>query len=265
MLPILRCPRCAAVGSFSDHRALICDRCKLTIDRARGYFDLLDVAVRGEPAAPSTEQRLMESDLVARLYERVWRPGFVRLLAGRGAGAAVGGFAGELFIHKHALSIDDREGPWLDLSCGPGLFTRALAAAAPGALVIGLDIARAMLAVAAKRVKGYGNVVLIRGDAHRLPFPDGAFGGVNNAGAIHAYDDVEQVFREVWRVLKPGGIYVGSTFAEAPSLVGRLAARIAGIRRYDTGDLRAQVSRLGFSEYEELPLGGAVVFRARKP
>ena len=82
MLPILRCPRCAAVGSFSDHRALICDRCKLTIDRARGYFDLLDVAVRGEPAAPSTEQRLMESDLVARLYDRFWRPSFVRLFAG---------------------------------------------------------------------------------------------------------------------------------------------------------------------------------------
>ncbi|HVV81921.1 MAG TPA: methyltransferase domain-containing protein [Kofleriaceae bacterium] len=265
VLPILRCPRCAAVGSFTDHRALVCERCKLTIERERGYLDLLDVAMHGEPAAASTEQRLMESDLVARLYEGVWRPGFVRLLAGRGAGAAVGGFAGELFIHKHALSIDDRDGPWLDLSCGPGLFTRALAAAAPGALVIGLDIARAMLAVAARRAKGYGNIVLIRGDAHRLPFADGVIGGVNNSGALHAYDDVEQVFREIWRVLTPGGIYVGSTFAEAPSTVGKLAARIAGIRRYDPGDLRAQVSRLGFAEYEELRLGGAVVFRARKP
>ena len=52
--------------------------------------------------------------------------------------------------------------------------------------------------------------------------------------------------------------------AEAPSLIGRIAARVAGIRRYDPGDLRAQVSRLGFAEYEELRLGGAVVFRARK-
>lgn len=265
VLPIIRCPRCAAVGSFVEERDLTCGRCRLVVDRERGFLDLLDVAVRGEPAAPSTEQRLMESDLVARLYERVWRPGFVRVLAGRGAGAAVGGFAGELFIHKHALSIDDREGPWLDLSCGPGLFARALAASSPGALVVGLDIARAMLAVAAKRCKGYGNVVLVRGDAHRLPFADGAFGGINNAGALHAYDDVEQVFREVWRVLAPGGLYVGSTFAEAPSMFGKIAARVAGIRRYEAGDLRAQLSRLGFAEYEELPLGGAMVFRARKP
>lgn len=265
VLPILKCPRCGAAGSFDATRALACKRCDLAIDSTRGFYDLLDVATRGEPAATSSEQRLMESALVARVYERLWRPAFVRLFAGRGAAAGVGGFAGELFIHKNALSLDERQGPWLDLSCGPGLFTRALAASSPGALIVGLDIARAMLEVAAGRAKGYTNVVLVRGDAHQLPFVDGAFGGINNSGAIHAYDDAEQVFREIWRTLRPGGIYVGSTFAEAPHFTGRLAARIAGIRRYDPNELRAQLSRLGFAEYEELRLGGAFVFRARKP
>src|SRR5258706_531987 len=190
-----------------------------------GVIDLIDVA-SGEPTATTTEQRLMESDLVARMYDRLWRPTFVRMLAGRGAGAAVGGLSGELFIHKHSLALDDRPGPWLDLSCGPGAFVRALAAAAPGALVVGLDISRAMLEVAAERTRGYTNAVLVRGDAHSLPFVDGAFGGVNNAGALHAYDDPELVFREIRRVLRPGGVYVGSTFAEASSLVGRIAARL---------------------------------------
>ncbi len=265
VLPILRCPRCSGIGSFNASRGLACTRCGLTIVAERGFYDLLDIAHRGEPPANSTEQRLMESELVARAYERLWRPTFVRLLAGRGAGAAVGGFAGELFIHKHALGLDDHAGPWLDLSCGPGLFTRAIAASAPGALVVGLDISRAMLDLAAKRARGYGNVVLIRGDAHQLPFADSVLEGINNGGALHAYDDAEQVFREIWRTLRPGGVYVGSTFAEAPSLVGRLAARIAGIRRYDPGELRAQLSRLGFAEYEELRLGGAFVFKTRKP
>ena len=262
VVPILVCPSCQRAGSFTLGRTVRCP-CGVAVDASAGYLDLL--ATGAEPTATSSEQRLMESPVVARLYERVWRPTFVRVLAGRGAGASVGGFAGELFIHKGALALDHGAGPVLDLSCGPGLFTRALAAAAPGAVVVGLDIARAMLSMAAKRAKGYGNIVLIRGDAHRLPFADGAMGGVNNAGALHAYDDTEQVFREIWRVLRPGGIYVGSTFAEAPSLFGRIAARVAGIRRYDPGDLRAQVSRLGFAEYEELRLGGAVVFRARKP
>ena len=207
----------------------------------------------------------MESALVARVYERFWRPTFVRVLAGKGAGAGIGGFTGELFVHKHSLGLDEREGPWLDLSCGPGLFTRAMAAAAPGALVVGLDISRAMLEVAAKRTQGYGNITLVRGDAHSLPFIDGGFGGINNAGALHAYDDPEQVFREIWRVLRPGGIYVGSTFGEAPTLLGQWAARAAGIRRFEPSELRAWLGRVGFSEFEDLRLGAAFVFRAKKP
>jgi ubiquinone/menaquinone biosynthesis C-methylase UbiE len=266
VLPILSCPRCRTAEPFADLRHPRCKACGLEPQsHTKGVLDLIDVSVSGEPTAANTEQRLMESDLVARVYDRVWRPTFVRLLAGRGAGAAVGGLAGEVFIHKHSLSLDDRPGPWLDLSCGPGAFVRALAAAAPGALVVGLDISRAMLDVAAQRTGGYTNAVLVRADAHALPFVDGAFGGVNNAGALHAYDDPELVFREIRRVLRPGGLYVGSTFAEAPSLLGRLAARAAGIRRFETAELRAWLQRIGFADYEEVRLGGAFVFRVRRP
>jgi len=268
-LSLLRCPRCGASASIDladQGRALRCGRCGLAVaPHPSGFIDLLDVATHGEPQAVTPEQRFMESELGARLYERFWRPTFVRLLAGKGAGGGIGGLPGELFVHKHTLGLDERDGPWLDLSCGPGLFTRAIAAAAPGAVVIGLDISRAMLEVAARRNQGYGNVSLVRADAHSLPFIDESIGGINNAGALHAYDDPEQVFREIRRVLRPGGIYVGSTFAEAPTLVGRLAARAAGIRRFDPPELRAWLGRLGFSEFEELRLGAAFVFKAKKP
>ena len=66
-------------------------------------------------------------------------------------------------------------------------------------------------------------------------------------------------------VLRPGGIYVGSTFAEADSLLGRIAARAAGIRRFETSELRAWLQRIGFSDYEDVRLGGAFVFRVRRP
>lgn len=265
MLPILSCPRCRADAPFKELRRPRCRTCGLEPSTAvPGVLDLIDTSA-GEAPTVTTEQRLMESELVARLYDRFWRPSFVRLFAGKGAGAAVGGLAGELFIHKHGLGLDDRSGPWLDLSCGPGAFARALAAAAPGALVVGLDLSRAMLDVAAQRTAGYSNVVLVRADAHAMPFVDGAFAGVNNAGALHAYDDPELVFREVRRVIQPGGYFVGSTFAEAPSLLGRLAARAAGIRRFDPGELRTWLQRIGFADYEDVRLGGALVFRVRRP
>jgi SAM-dependent methyltransferase len=264
VLPILLCPRCHTDAPFNGLRTPRCRSCGLEPSLAHGVLELIDGRADEAPTV-TTEQRLMESELVARLYDRFWRPGFVRLFAGRGAGAAVGGLSGELFIHKHGLALEDRAGPWLDLSCGPGAFARALAAAAPGALIVGLDISRAMLEVAAQRTAGYSNVVLVRADAHALPFASGAFAGVNNAGALHAYDDPELVFREVRRVLAPGGHYVGSTFAEAPSLLGRLAARAAGIRRFEPAELRAWLQRIGFADYEDLRLGGALVFRVRRP
>lgn len=244
--------------------SLTCHRCDRRYPRAAaGYIDLLDVD--GERAPATAAQRFMESELVARIYERFWRPFMVRALAGPGAAGAAGGFAGELFIHKNALGVDDRAGPWLDLSCGPGLFTRAFAAAAPGQSIIGLDISRPMLEEAAKRTRAYPNVTLVRADAHDLPFADRQLGGVNNAGALHVYDDPDQVFREVFRVIRPGGVYVGSTFVDAARLTSRLASRLSGIRRYDPHELRAQLSRVGFAEYEEVRLGDGFVFKAKKP
>lgn len=261
---LLRCPVCRAEGIQGRGLSAVCRDCTRRFEFANGYFDFV-VDTGGERVASTAEQRLMESELVARIYERFWRPNFVRVVAGSGAGAAIGGFPGEFFIHKNCLAMDDRDGPWLDLSCGPGLFARAMAAADPGGLIVGLDISRAMLEVAARRAKGYANVMFVRGDAHLLPFADAAFGGVNNSGALHVYDDPEQVFGEIRRVLRPGGLYVGSTFSHSTSMVGKVAARLAGIRRFDPAELHAWLSRLGFAEYEEIRVGDSFIFKVRKP
>lgn len=262
---LLRCPSCRAVDLVRRGRQLDCRGCGRAYRDPGGYVDLLFGSARGESPVTTPEQRLMESELVARVYERFWRPAFVRLLAGSGAAGATGGFPGEFFIHKNALGLDERGGPWLDLSCGPGVFTRAMASAAPGDWVIGLDISRAMLDTAARRMHGYGNVGLVRADAHELPFADACMAGVNNAGALHVYDDPETVFNEIIRVLEPGGVYVGSTFAESRSPFSRMVARVAGIRRFDPPELRAWLSRIGFADYEEMRPGDALIFRVRKP
>ena len=263
LFALLRCPACETAGLDGTSRSVTCPSCQRRYDASGDFLDLLEPGM--EPTTHSTEQRLMESELVANLYERFWRPTFVRMIAGRGASGATGGFAGEFFILKNSLAMDDRDGPWLDLSCGPGLHTRAMAASAPGHTVVGLDLSRAMLEVAARRAKGYGNVAFVRADAHALPFADGCFGGVNNSGALHAYSDPEMVFREIMRVLRPGGVYVGSTFSEAGSFVGRMTARVAGIRRFDPLELRAWLSRIGLVDYEEINFRGSLIFRVRRP
>ena len=263
LFALLRCPACETSGLEGSSRSVTCPSCQRRFDAGGDFVDMLDPGFI--PSAQSAEQRFMESELVANLYERFWRPTFVRLVAGRGASGSTGGFAGEFFILKNSLAMEDREGPWLDLSCGPGLFTRAMAASAPGQTVVGLDISRAMLEVATRRAKGYGNVAFVRADAHALPFASGSFGGVNNSGALHVYSDLEMVFREVLRVLRPGGVYVGSTFAESRSLVGKVTSRVAGIRRFDPLELRGWLSRIGLVDYDEINFGGSLIFRVRRP
>jgi len=259
------CLECGGAGLEQGSRSLTCPSCRARYPEDSGHYDLLDIKNRGEPTPATAEQRLMESELVARLYDRTFRPAFVRLLGGRGAAKNAGGLAGEFFIYKNALGIEDRPGPWLDLSCGTGTLTRALAGAAPGDWVIGLDISRPMLEVAGSRLRGYGNTLLARADAHELPLADETIGGSIIASALHVYDDPERVFHELFRVLIPGGVFVGQAFHHKASMFHRLAGQIGGIRRFDPYELRGWLSRVGFVDYEEIRLGGSFIFRLRKP
>lgn len=89
----------------------------------------------------------------------------------------------------------------LDVGCGAG---RDLAwLAAQGARVVGGDLSVGMLAQA--RQHGAGR--LVRLDMRRLPFPDGAFGGVwCSASLLHLPKrDAPSALAEMHRVLAPRG------------------------------------------------------------
>src|SRR5207302_6312731 len=83
VMSILACPRCRASAPFSAARAPRCNACGFEPSPGPAHvLDLIDSG-GGEPTVATTEQRLMESELVARVYDRFWRPTFVRLLAGK--------------------------------------------------------------------------------------------------------------------------------------------------------------------------------------
>ncbi len=96
----------------------------------------------------------------------------------------------------------------LDLACGPGIVTEALAPDA--ALVVGLDITPVMLQRAAVRAAaaGIGNAGFALGDCTSLPFADSSFDAVVSRSAVHHFFEPAAVFREVSRVLRAGGAFV---------------------------------------------------------
>ena len=89
----------------------------------------------------------------------------------------------------------------LEIACGTGRFTAAMAAA--GASVTALDISPAMMRRAASRVDqaGHsGSVEFIRGDGARLPFGTGSFDAVVAMRFFHLTDTPQHYLQEMARV-----------------------------------------------------------------
>ncbi|MDA1101899.1 MAG: class I SAM-dependent methyltransferase [Proteobacteria bacterium] len=90
-------------------------------------------------------------------------------------------------------------GSYLDLACGSGNYTIALAR--KGYTLTGLDISRRMLTAARQKSRAAGWVL---GDGERQPFADRVFQGVVCILAIHHFHDLSVTFKECRRILCPG-------------------------------------------------------------
>ena len=128
----------------------------------------------------------------------------------------------------------------LDLCGGTGDLSVALAEGSkPPSLVACCDFSHPMLARAAPkflRAALDDRCFVIEGDALRLPFRDGSFGAVTVGFGVRNLADMHAGFREILRVLSPGGRLVVLEFSR-PS--GPVLKRIYGFY------LKAIVPRLG--------------------
>lgn len=93
----------------------------------------------------------------------------------------------------------------LDVACGTGDLSLTLFENGT-AKIIGLDFCRPMLDVAASKSMKLGcPLSYVEGDALNLPFPAGIFDAVTIAFGLRNLASTEVGFRELLRILKPGG------------------------------------------------------------
>lgn len=111
-----------------------------------------------------------------------------------------------------------RESPgeaFLDLACGTGNYTYALAAL--GGRWQGVDVSRTMLdkALARSNSASTAHPVAWRlGNALSLPFADGVFRGVSCTLATHHFPEIRTPFREVHRVMSSGRFVLFTSFPD---------------------------------------------------
>lgn len=101
----------------------------------------------------------------------------------------------------------------LDLGCGTGRGSVALKRAYPDSTVVALDFAPGMLREAVRHASDeITPIELVCADALRLPFPDDSADLVFSNLMLQWCEPLQVAFTEVRRVLKPGGLFMFSTF-----------------------------------------------------
>jgi ubiquinone/menaquinone biosynthesis C-methylase UbiE len=162
----------------------------------------------------------------------------------------------------------------LDVGCGTGKLTRRLAAAAasaPGSLVVGLDAAPRMIAVARRKAVGIPTIRFDVGVAESLSYADGSFDAAVSTFFFHHinYDLKRRSLSELRRVLRPGARLIVVDVDTPTTVFGRLCAHAGAwlfqqdeIRENIRGQLRTAMAAAGFQSVRPVAhrLGYITVF-----
>ena len=122
-------------------------------------------------------------------------------------------------------SIGDCQGRRiLDLGSGPGNVAKALAGS--GADVVGVDFCSGMVEVAQEK---YPNIPFQEANGEDLPFENNTFDAVVCNYTVHHLAQPDLVFREISRILKPGGRFAFAVWGrpEEQSSLGAFFGAVA--------------------------------------
>ena len=119
------------------------------------------------------------------------------------AALAVGGETRFRLLPLRGLQIKP-ETQVLDLCCGSGQATKFLVNSSNN--ITGLDVSLVSLERAQKNVP---QASYVEAAAEEMPFPDNQFDVVHTSAALHEMkpSQLQEIINEVYRVLKPGGVF----------------------------------------------------------
>ena len=142
----------------------------------------------------------------------------------------------------------------LDLGAGTAdLSIAVIRNAGPGTHMIGLDITPEMLARGRKKLKRLGlqdRIELRTGDAEHIDLPDNSVDGCCSAFTVRNLTDIRQGFREMLRVVRPGGRVVCLEISHPP---GKVFGTLFHLYFYQLAPLFGSIIGKAFEEYQYLP------------
>ncbi|NOU15520.1 MAG: malonyl-ACP O-methyltransferase BioC [Methylococcaceae bacterium] len=153
------------------------------------------------------------------------------------------------------VSAETLSGRLMDLGCGTGFLTAELLSDNPRQSMIAVDIAMGMLNATRGKLINHNNVSYVCADAELLPVAASTLDGVVSNLALQWCRNLEAVFADLKRVIKPGGQLVFSTFG--PQTLQELKAAWAEVddyshvnEFYDVKELEVFLRQAGFRQLQ---------------
>jgi len=110
-------------------------------------------------------------------------------------------------VKAHLQNI--KEPGILDIACGTGDLAIELLKRIPDAKITGIDLAKPMLEIFQQKIdQRKASITIAEGDVESLLFEDNSFDAVTIGFATRNFTRLDVAFKEIARVLKPGGIFV---------------------------------------------------------
>ena len=157
----------------------------------------------------------------------------------------------------------------LELGCGTG--STAIAHAPYVKHILATDFSTRMVEIGRDKARaaGIGNVTFEALSAGGLDVPDASFDAVMAHNLLHLLEDKDQVIADVYRMLKPGGVFVTSTACLGDMLflfrlilpVGRFLRLFPFVDAFPSAELKESFEEAGFEiDYEWQPKKNAAAF-----
>ena len=181
----------------------------------------------------------------------------------------------------------------LDVATGTGDLAIAAVVAKPQR-IDGIDISEGMLEVGMQKIaskKLESLIFLQKGDAEAIPFADESFDAITVAFGVRNFENLEKGLKEMYRVLKSGGICVvleftmprqfpfkqlyGFYFKNLLPLIGRMVSKDTSAYTYLPESVKAfpqyqqfldELTKAGFTNNQQkvLTMGIAAIYEGKK-
>lgn len=193
-------------------------------------------------SAATTEAAEYDDDAI-RFLEALWGDGYLSP-------------GGPDEVDRVVAGLDLKGKQVLDIGCGSGGITLHLVTRHIAGHVTGFDVEAPVIEAARARAAGRGlsdRADFVHGTPGPLPFADASFDMVFTKDALLHVPDKDALFRDIFRVMKPGGVFAASNWMighdgePSPEMKAYIAAEGLSFSMASPARYRLAMERAGFT------------------